>query len=301
MQFQWAKISISILMLFAFWGISTAQTDSLLTNQKKDKPPKSFLDNDRKWAIEIPIWVPGFAGEFSYGDVSIEGEDGSDPGTPENPIEPPEPGEPPIGGGNIISRLFTSSSYLKFFFMNRVTYRPGKFVFQFDAFAGAVGEDVKFKLNDKTVVNAEFRSILFRAFAGYAFLEGYSRSKKSRYILNAYVGARFHIFHVETQLSSTRFAFDIDPYWAEPIIGLQGNFALKNWAFQLQGDWGGFYINDKNSYMINGNVSYHISRLIGIKLGYNDWRIQHRGTLRREILYLKVHLSGPNLGITFYF
>jgi len=40
------------------------------------------MQKDRKWSLELPLWVPGFAGEFAYGDVSIEGEDGSDPGTP---------------------------------------------------------------------------------------------------------------------------------------------------------------------------------------------------------------------------
>lgn len=65
--------------------------------------------------------VLGFRGEFAYGDVTVEAEDGQFPGEPENPIEPPPTGEPPWGNGNIFSRLFTSSAYLKFFFMSRIT------------------------------------------------------------------------------------------------------------------------------------------------------------------------------------
>ncbi|MCK5454816.1 MAG: hypothetical protein KAJ16_10660 [Calditrichia bacterium] len=34
--------------------------------------------------MEIPIWIPGFRGVFTYGDVSLEGEDGVNPGDPAN-------------------------------------------------------------------------------------------------------------------------------------------------------------------------------------------------------------------------
>ncbi|MEA3478027.1 MAG: hypothetical protein U9R60_07600 [Bacteroidota bacterium] len=49
------------------------------------------MRNDRPWSIEIPLWIPGFRGDFAYGDIDLEGEDGTDPGDPENPP----------GGGNI--------------------------------------------------------------------------------------------------------------------------------------------------------------------------------------------------------
>lgn len=277
-----------------------SQSDTTLSKKQK-RAQISYVTMDKKWYIEIPIWVPGFAGEFSYGNVTIEGEDGSNPGTPSHPIEPPDPGEPPIGGGNIISRLFTSSSYLKFFFMNQVVYKPGKFHAQFDTFAGAVGNNVKFKLNDKTVVNAEFRAILFRLFGAYTFYDKTNKAKNLRYSFSVFAGGRFHIFHVDTQLFNTSFGFDIDPYWVEPLVGLQANLLLKKWAFQLIADHGGFYINNKSSYMINGQVTYRTGGLVSVNLGWNDWRIIHRGTFRGETLYIKTHLSGPNTGIIFHF
>ena len=113
------KLVILILSIL-FFGVSGFTQDS--TKTKKLKPVKSFLRNDRHWTIEVPIWVPGFRGEFAYGDITVEAEDGQNPGVPDNPIEPPPPGEPPWGDGNILSRLFKSSSYLKFFFMSKVAY-----------------------------------------------------------------------------------------------------------------------------------------------------------------------------------
>ncbi len=63
----------------------------------------NYLLKDRPWTIEVPLWIPGYAGSFAYGEISIEGEDGYDP---VNPIEPPG------GIGGILSRLFTDDWYL---------------------------------------------------------------------------------------------------------------------------------------------------------------------------------------------
>ena len=85
----------------------------------------SFLNRDKNWELAIPIWIPGFRGNYAYGDVSLEGEDGTDPGVPANPIEPPPPGEPPVGGGNILSRLLNPYSSAAAAF-DEVQIRPPK-------------------------------------------------------------------------------------------------------------------------------------------------------------------------------
>ena len=57
-----------------------AQVEDTINFRRNEKKAKAnFLIQDRPWTIEIPIWVPGFAGDFAYGDVNIEGEDGVDP------------------------------------------------------------------------------------------------------------------------------------------------------------------------------------------------------------------------------
>jgi hypothetical protein len=125
---------------------------------------KSFLRSDRNWSIEIPVWIPGFRGTFAYGDVSLEGEDRINPGEPTHPIEPPDPGEPPDGGGNILSRLFTSTTYLKFFYMGKVRYTRNKFTSQISTHGGSVGSSVNFKFNNKEVVQATYRTAFTRLF-----------------------------------------------------------------------------------------------------------------------------------------
>lgn len=157
--------------------------------------------------------VLGFRGEFAYGDVTVEAEDGQFPGEPENPIEPPPTGEPPWGNGNIFSRLFTSSAYLKFFFMSRITWEKNRFLLQSDMFSGAVGNKVNIRYNDKTVVQANFRTVLVRFMTGYAILEKESRSKKLRYELYAYGGVRVHFMKIYSDLDRSLInKLDIRPF-----------------------------------------------------------------------------------------
>ena len=81
--------------------------DSIPESGSKKK--QSFLTETRHWNIEIPVWIPGFRGEFAYGDVELEGEDGSDL-TPGNPIEKPD-----FGGA--FKRLFKTGWDLNYFFL----------------------------------------------------------------------------------------------------------------------------------------------------------------------------------------
>ena len=87
-------------------GILSAQ--DTLSRKELRKQEANFLLQERPWTIEVPLWIPGYAGSFAYGDIDIEGEDGVNP---EHPIEPPE------GIGGILSRLFSDDWYLKFFFL----------------------------------------------------------------------------------------------------------------------------------------------------------------------------------------
>lgn len=292
------KLVILILSIL-FFGVSGFTQDS--TRTKKLKPEKSFLRKDRHWTIEVPIWVPGFRGEFAYGDVTVEAEDGQNPGVPEQPIEPPPPGEPPWGDGNILSRLFKSSSYLKFFFMSRVAYEKNRFLLQSDMFSGAVGGKVNFRFNDKTVVQANFSTTLVRFMAGYAILDKESKSEKLRYELYAYGGVRVHFFKVYSDLDRIISKLDIRPVWTEPIVGIQNQLTLKNWFFIVQGDYGGYLVKSKGSVMINLLAYYRLSNLLSVKMGWTDWDIKHKGTFRGENLNVRVHLSGPSMGLNFHF
>ena len=114
------KVFLLILVSFLLSNVLLAQNS--LSKKQVRKQNSSFLLTNRNWNTELPIWVPGFAGNFAYGDVEIEGEDGVNP---EHPIEPPPGGD----FGKILSRLFQKNWYLKFFFLTRIAYEKTTFCF----------------------------------------------------------------------------------------------------------------------------------------------------------------------------
>lgn len=243
----------------------------------------------------------GFRGAFTYGDVSIEGEDGSNPGEPAHPIEPPEPGEPPIGGGNIFSRLFKSSSYIKFFFVGMVSYNKDKFWAQLDGYEGTVGSSVNFKFNDQEVVRATYRVGVLRFLLGYSLYERENGSHSRRFTFYGYTGARLHYADIFSDLNRVGNSLDLSSFWGEPVLGIQNRLRFKNWLFLLQGDVGGFYSGQNYSYMIQFIGYYRISNLLSLKMGWSDWDINHKREFRNETLILNVHLSGSTTGLTFHF
>ena len=121
------KYGISfLLILFLILTQTVFAQDSI--SVKKTKKKQSYLYDTRHWKIEIPIWIPGYRGEFSYGDVSLEGEDGVDP-SPENPIEKP-------GVGDVFKRLFKTKGGIHFFLVTGVTYSNKSFYSHLELFSG---------------------------------------------------------------------------------------------------------------------------------------------------------------------
>ena len=292
--------TLQLIVIISIFQITLvfAQNNDTSLNSETDK---SFLEETSNWWVDIPVWIPGFRGSYSYGDVSIEAEDGSYPGEPTNPIEPPEPGEPPIGGGNILSRLFNSSSYLKFFFMGMVSYNNNKYWVQLDGYEGNVGSSVNFVFNNKEVVRASYQAVLMRLLIGYSFYEKENRSHSRRFTIFGYTGARLHYADIYSDLNRLSNGLDLSFYWGEPVFGIKNRLAFKNWLFKLQGDIGGFYTGKNYSYMIQFICYYRISDLLSFKLGWADWDINHKRTFKDETLILNVHLSGPTTGFTFHF
>lgn len=295
---QLNTILLSILITFVNI-INIAAQDTTTTSIKDDD--ETYLKNGWNWAIEIPIWIPGFRGDFAYGDVSLEGEDGEEIGNPGNPIEPPPSGEPPDEGGSILSRLFNSSKFLKFFYMGKIVYKKDKFMGQLDAVSGTLGQDIDFKLNDKEVATASYATILMRLQIGYSFYELENKSQNTQLKIYGYAGMRVHYFELFSNLNRTTRNLDINKFWGEAILGIQSTLALKDWLFILQADVGSFYTSNNSSYMINVYCYYRISNLLSLKIGWTDWDKSYQGEIRGEKLSLNVHLSGPNTGIIFHF
>ena len=278
-------ILLHIILLALIASAQDTSTTSIIHEEG------SFLKRDKNWELTIPIWIPGFRGSYTYGDVSLEGEDGTDPG---------DPTDPPIGGGNILSRLFNSSSFLKFFFMGKATYSSNKFFITLDSFSGRIGNRVEFLLNDKEIATADFFSLLTRLIAGYLVYEFENRSNSLRLTVYGYTGLRAHYIELTSNLNRTTRNLNVNKFWGEVLFGVKNSLALDDWLFILQGDIGGFNKVSNFSYMIQASCSYRLSNLLSIMLGWTDWDVRYRGNVKDEELTLNVHLSGPNLGLAFH-
>jgi len=287
------KALLFILTCLAISTLSNAQ-DSL-TKKEIKKLKSDFLIPGNPWIVEIPLWIPGFAGEFAYGDIKIEGEDGVEI---ENPIEPPPPGE---GIGGIISRLFTKNWYLKFFYLTRASYEKNKFKAQFDMIAGAVGNSVVFNYNNSELIKASFLTVNLRLYAGYKFAEKVGSNNKFRYEAFVYGGMRTYIQKLNSELSGTSLKLDVSPVWVEPIIGLENQFTWKRWMLILQGDYGSIVSLSRNSVQITTFAHYRVGGLTSLKLGWNHLYIDQTDELLGEEYTVKISLSGPSLGLAFHF
>lgn len=287
-------IKKQILILLAFVALSAGSVGQDTLSKKELKlQKKSFLLNDRPWTLEIPIWIPGFVGDFSYGDVSLEGEDGGDPVDPGDPDDDEKP--------NWLDRIFSTEWYLKFVFITRLTYEKDRFLAQMDGIAGSVGYKVKFNWNDREIAQANFRTINVRLFGGYKLIETNSKSNKFRYKLFPYIGVRSHFQRISSELNGIVNRLNVHPHWTEPIFGIRNEFILKRWKVILQADYGGFFVSSKWSTQATVTCYYRSGTFTSIKVGWNLLQLNHIGTIRSQELRLKVLLMGPSVGVAFHF
>lgn len=272
-------------------GLVDAQ-DSLSRREIR-KEEANFLQEERPWTVEVPLWIPGYAGSFAYGDVNVEGEDGIDPS---NPVEPP-------GGtiGEILSRVFTTEWYLKFFFLTKIAYENNRFIGQGDAMAGSVGERIKFTYNGQEIVQATYGNISIRLYGGYELVDILATGKKFRYELFGYLGMRIHLNSIYAERGNSDVLLDIKPSWVVPVIGLQNQFTWKRWFIVIQGDYGGYFVSSKSSSQLSGYVYYKIGKLSSVKLGWNHLTLNHRGIFLDEDYHVRASFSGPAVGIAFQF
>jgi hypothetical protein len=283
------KVSfIAMLLVWFVWGVNAQ--DSISTNHVKHR--NNYITVNDHWLIEIPIWLPGFNGNLSYGDIYLESVDFSGSGNPNDP-----------GGhtSDILSRVFGMDSNLNYFFLNKIAYRNKKFYSQFDVISGSIGKSVFFQYNNADLVQMKFSIFLFRLFAGYKFYETKSNSEKWNYTLHGYGGVRIYKTYITSEFNKIDKSLEVEPLWVEPIIGVRNEFTLKKWRFLLQADVGNFNIGGKLSYMINFDAYFRINNLLSIKAGWNDLDVRFQDNYEGEELKLKMHFSGPALALTFHF
>ncbi len=276
-------ILIPFLICFVFFGFGQESE-----SKKKDVSESYYLNNlDRKWMLELPLWVPGFRGQFAFGDISMSSTEESDDER----------------------ERFTSELGLEFYFVGRAQYEIEKWMFSADAFSGRINSKIKFdriiKNEQIDVLDITIHGTIPRIYAGYTLyrreFKKKDRPEESRQWLKliGYIGMRYVDLSMSSVVLDSVYAGSVRPRYVEPIIGLYASWGVKRWFVSLSGDIGA--IDNKASFMINTQVQYRFGRLVHMKLGWNHLGLRHEKEYNGKNLNVDIILTGPALGVGFRF
>lgn len=269
--------SAAILLSFSFvYLTAVAQSDSLTK-----KESRYYINNDdRKWNLSLPIWIPGFRGDFSFGDLESS--------TSESEEEKERTRIEDVIG-------------IEFYFVGSANYVHNKWSLYADGFTGTITEEVfydKLRQGDPaSVIKLRISGAFFRFVAGYSVWR--FEKENSRIDIVPYIGLRRFDIGLEAALFDSIYSGSVNPAWNEFIAGIYIPVKWKRYSFTSRFDFGR---TDENiSWMANIFFGYRISPLIDMNLGWSHLVISHEEVVRDEKLELNLRLTGPTLSVGFNF
>ena len=257
--------------------ISQTNFNLCAQNSKEDK---YYINNNRHWKADIPIWVPGFRGKIAYGDFDFSSGNGQE---------------------REFERL-TGDAGLEFYFVGRVSVKHNKIWAQIDAFSGRVGSAFSYTSPEggieKELVNIDIHGTIPRLIMGYSVWQKTSKSN-IKIELIPYLGFRFVNFLLQSDVFDNTNVINIKPNWFEPLIGLYVPIIYKRFKIELLGDYGATGAN--YSWVISNDYRYRISKLIDVHVGWTHMHLYHNGIVNENNLKSSIRLFGPSAGIGFKF
>jgi hypothetical protein len=270
----------SFLVFLCF--ISIFSTDLFAQDSIDTKSSKlDFLHeiDQRKWMVKVPIWVPGFRGDFAYGGIT---------------------NLPKMMGGkdyDVIDRL-EGELGIAFYLTGDIEFRPKKWFFGVDGFAANLASNLKFQNVDKVEFEARIDGTILRGFVGYRVFEKWNKDTHFRAQIYPYLGIRY----IDLDVYSDNPEFlDIRPSWVQGVIGVEIPIQYRRWFVTTQLDLGGFGINNYWSSTANITASYRFSRLFALGAGWNFLKFNYDQDFGFKYLNLEMQLAGPVLGVEFHF
>jgi len=267
-------------MKFVLTFLILIQTITYLGAQNLNEE-KYYINNNRNWLAEIPLWIPGFRGQISYGEIDF-----SSSGS-ENEKE--------------FNKL-NSNVGLEFYFVGRIAVQYKKLWIQADAFSGKVGSAFTYTSqngnDDKEITNIQIQSTIPRLVLGYSVWEN-SNENSFKIEITPYAGIRYTGFSLQSDTFDSLNLIDVKLNWFEPLLGLYVPLSYKRFKVEIQTDYGSS--GSKNSLVISNRYRYRISKLIDVQLGWNLIRLYHKGIIDNKLLESNIRLFGPTAGLGFRF
>ena len=236
-------------------------------------------NRERRWTIGIPLWIPGYRGQFTVGGVEVGGES---------------------GGYGFFDRLFSSDLSLEYYLVMLANYHWRQWNFHLDAFAGNIGKLTTFTLNDNTVVDASISLTMPALYAGYDFLHN-SQPLGPITHWQVYLGARIFALDLEVTPPGNLGTKSGDTSWFTFLIGTELTLKIsKRLKLKLAGDIGGYTQSTGPTLFGEAYIHYQRWKLISLSIGYMAIRIDGVSE-KSEQLQFKANLAGPVVGIAFHF
>ena len=252
-----------------------------LVNAQNSKEEKYYINNNKHWLVEIPIWIPGFRGQIAYGDFDLS------------------------SSGDREEREFkrlNSDVGIEFYLVGRISAQYNKLWIQTDIFSGEVGSAFSYNSlignNEKEIVIIKIKGTFTRLITGYSVWQK-STENGFKIGLTPYIGLRYVSFHLKSDIFGLTKIIDVNPNWLEPLIGLNIPISYKRFKVEIQADYGA--TETKNSWVVSNRYRYRISKLVDVQLGWNLIRLYHKGLVGNDELESTIRLFGPTAGVGFRF
>ena len=265
-------ISLLLIMLTGNTIHAQVNNDSIIV---KEDPKIKFM-------IEIPFWLPGSNGNFSIGDISIDGD-----------------GEIK----NVLSQYFKTDSKIDYYFVGKFGVRLNKWLLQGDVFGGQFRNTTTFSFEQIPLTDIELFTTMPRLFVGYqVFSHDFDpRPLKKRITIWPYAGCRYYHVNVVNNNNSVIPAFDKIRNWADPLIGFTVDMTLNRFSFLFENDFGGFGLGSDITYWVQMSAAYKVFKFMAFKLGWIYENINYNDTRHEESFRYKMIIHGPLAGIIFNF
>jgi hypothetical protein len=244
-------------------------------------PPKRFPAFDKKFLLEIPLWLPGIRGQLSVGDIDLE---------PASPAEDKE------------FKRINRNTVVEFYLVGRGMYKSPKVMAMIDAFSGKIGRTYAFKPliggAERELVYLTVQLTFPRLILGYTAWN-LQNEKGFNLDLVPYFGARYMKIHLKTDVFGNENVIDLKPSWYELLFGLYIPIDYKRLKFEFQFDYG--ISNSVHSWTINNDIRYRISRLLDFQVGWTLMKVRHNSKIDNQDFNLSMDLFGPTMGIGLWF
>ena len=264
----------SFLFLALLWGSSLVAQDTIANDNSKNAFLKDL--DQRNWQIKVPLWVPGFTGNFAYVGIS---------NLPEEDDK------------NIIGRL-NGEIGVSFYLIGNIRFTPKNWLFEVDGFHTTLASNLKFENIDRFQFNATIEGTIIRGLAGYNVYETINPDNYFSLKLYPYGGLRYIDLHIYSENINV---LDVKPSWFEPIVGVEIPINVKRWFFSAKIDVGGFGIDNHWSWHASGNAGYRFSKLFAMGLGWSVLDFNYDQEYNKQYLDLGIRLAGPVLSLQFQF